>query len=262
MKPRCGTTILAIVFLMFLANSCTGEESQTSSPRPTFVPPPTYTPIPTVVEPGLAYGIPCKPPCWQNLIPGESTSQDVEREMERLRVSEWAYSVVGVVEGGRGDYHVRPSPFTIGGSIHVKIEEDTITRIMGNVLFDYHVGTLVEQLELGGPEGLYIVGGSGGCDSCEEWEPAPADNVPGTHGRYHPVHLLYPNKGMWFLMLVPLNGWGCICPEMEVVAFCYYDPVSMEEALKDNYLQELCGAQLSGVIEEDLTEWHGFGGGY
>jgi len=77
-----------------------------------------------------------------------------------------------------------------------------------------------------------------------------------------PVHLLYPNQGLWFLTLVPLSGLGCICPEMKVVSFCYYAPISMQEALDNNYLANLCTDVLTGITEEDLAEWHGFGGGY
>jgi len=78
----------------------------------------------------------------------------------------------------------------------------------------------------------------------------------------YPVHLLYPGQGLWFMVLVPESGIGCICPEMKVASFCYYTPVSLHEALQDNYLAELCTSSLNGVTEEDLVEWHGFGGGY
>ena len=66
----------------------------------------------------------------------------------------------------------------------------------------------------------------------------------------------------WFLALVPVSGMGCICPEMEVTAFCYYAPMSMQEALTEGLLAGLCASTLTDVTQEDLLEWHGFGGGY
>ena len=74
--------------------------------------------------------------------------------------------------------------------------------------------------------------------------------------------LLYPTQGLWFWLKTPYGGTGCICPEMKVIYFCYYAPVSMQEAMKDNYLANLCSPGLIDVAEEDLVEWHGFGGGY
>jgi len=260
MRPRSETIVFVIVVVIFLAISCTGGETATPfvtlSPSLTVRPPePTNTPIPTVVEPGLAHGIPCKPPCWQGLIPGESTAQEAEKAMEQLRVSGWADSIDGDVSWG---YHIYPSPFTTHGSIHVNMNDGIVAKINGSILFYYPVGTLIEQF--GGPEGLYLVSKGGTvCSSCEEWKPPEPPTAPVMSS---PVHLLYPNQGLWFLTLVPLSGLGCICPEMKVVSFCYYAPISMQEALDNNYLANLCTDVLTGITEEDLAEWHGFGGGY
>ena len=85
--------VLLVVFVVitFLFTSCVcreGSPPATHTSIPTDGPPATTcTPVPTVVELGSAYGIPCKPPCWQGLIPGESTSQEVERGMERMRLA-------------------------------------------------------------------------------------------------------------------------------------------------------------------------------
>jgi hypothetical protein len=73
--------------------------------------------------------------------------------------------------------------------------------------------------------------------------------------------LLYPNQGLVFSILVPWDGLGCVCPEMEVASFCYYPPSSLEEVLIDDYLAETCAGVQPG-IEENLMNWHGFGGGY
>ena len=260
MRPRSETIVSVIVVMIFLAISCTGGETATPfvtlSPSLTLGPPEsTNTSIPTVVEPGLAHGIPCRPPCWQGLTPSESTAQESAKAMEQLRAIGWANSIDGDVSWG---YHIYPSAFTTHGSIHVNMNDGIVAKINGTTLFYYTVGTLVEQF--GAPERIYLVSKGGiVCSSCEEWEPSEPPTAPVMSS---PVHLLYPNQGLWFLILVPLSGLGCICPEMKVVTFCYYAPVSMPEALNDNYLADLCAGTLIGVTEEDLVEWHGFGGGY
>ncbi len=251
MRSHYGTiTLVAVVIVIFLAVSCIGKEtvvpSATLSLPMTKPPDSTNTPIPTVVEPGLAYGIPCKPPCWQELTPGESTGQEAEEAMVRLRASGWADSITGDSLWG---YQIYPSPFTIHGSIYVNVNnDDTVVEIGGTTLFYYPVRTLIEQF--GGPEGLYIVSkGSTGCSSCEGWEPPEPPDMPVMSV---PAHLLYPRQGLRFSILIPLSGLGCICPEMKVVGFRYYAPTSMREAL----------AEFDQVTEEDLVEWHGFEGGY
>jgi len=252
---RCKMSVTILV--MFLTTSCTGGEIVTLratllSPPTTRPPEPTNTPIPTVIEPGLAYGIPCKPPCWQGLIPGESTAQEAKRAIEQLRTSGWANRVGGSSEG----YFVEPSPFTTHGSIYVAIEGDIVTEIGGTTLFYYPVGTLVEQF--GGPEGIYVGSSAKVCSSCKEWEPP---DPPNASVMSIPGHLLYPSQGLWFEMLVPLSGLGCICPEMKVTAFHYSPVMSMPGMLNREY-PTVRTDMPSGITEEDMVEWHGFGGGY
>jgi hypothetical protein len=252
---RVQKRILASLMIVALVTtSCAALRGGMQTPVPFLSSELTYPPVPTVVEPGLAYGIPCWPPCWQNLTPGKSTTQDADREMARLRASGWAYSVEGDYRG----YTIRPSPDSIHGTIFIKMKEGVVDRIMGNVLFDLPIGILIRRI--GEPEALYVMGG-GKCNSCEEGSYGngnlTASELEG-HGWHNPVHLLYPTQGMWFLMLS--DRGGCICPEMKVVAFCYYTPLTVEEALE--HLEDLCGAGLYNVRQERLIKWHGFGGGY
>ncbi len=255
MRVKTRVSVIVVILIVCLATSCmSGREEVVVIPSL-----PTNTPIPTVVEPGLAYGIPCKPPCWRGLIPGQSTRWDAAQAVEQLQAEGWADHVVDGSSIG-GGYSISPSPLTSQGTIHITIEDDIVTRIRCSspLLFYYPVGTLIEQSGI--PEGLYLVSkGSARCSSCEGWEPPEPPTAP---VRSFPVHLLYPSQGLWFLMLVPMSGGGCICPEMKVTAFCYYPPVSMQEALSNNYLAGLCTSVLDEITGEDLDEWHGFGGGY
>ena len=77
--------------------------------------------------------------------------------------------------------------------------------------------------------------------------------------RWLPLDL---NQGLAFLILVPGSGLGLICPEMKVTVFCYYAPLSMEAALADDYLANLCSIVPKSSAPVDLVEWQGFGPGY
>lgn len=252
---RYAHYLIMLVALMVV--SCTNRDTNlgaidTTTPEEvTSAPQMTDTPIPTVVEPGLAYGIPCKPPCWRGLIPGKSTGEEVAQAIEQLRAEGWADRITGNATVG---YSVSPSPFTSDGTIHVFIEDNVVTGIHGSSMlsFYYSVGDLVELL--GDPELLYLVAkGSTCCRSCEQWSP-PSDS------RNVPVHILYPSKGLWFLMLVPLdNGLGCICPEMQVTTFIYHAPYTIKEILEGEH-PLVVETALKYATEQDIIEWHGFGG--
>ena len=235
-------TVLATLLLPVVA--C----QPVSTPTPSI-----YAPVPTVVEPGLAYGEPCSPPCWQGLTPGKSTSTDIAKVIKELQVSGWTVSDWGNPEAGFTAY---PSPATIRGAISVYAENSVVSYTFGSLLFDYTVSELVHQI--GEPENLYPIYRvkQSPKASCAE------QNVERT-AFDAPMIILYPSRGMIFTTSAPITALGLICPEMEIMGFCYYTPLPIQEALKDDYVAKLCGFDgLKGVTEEDLIKWHGFGSGY
>ncbi len=238
--------ILGIPFLFLLLSI--------AACRPINTPPPRmYAPVPTVVESGLAYGKPCSPPCWQGLTPGKSTSADAAKVIRKLQTSGWASSIRGSFDNGFTAY---PSPSTINGAISVYVENSVVSYTFGNLLFDYTVGELVNRV--GEPENLYSIyrlkqSPNTTCAQ-QDFEPAASSA---------PMVILYPSRGMIFTTSEPITALGLICPEMEIQAFCYYTPLPIQEALKDDYVARLCGFDgLKGVTKEDLIEWHGFGSIY
>lgn len=212
-----------------------------------------YQPVPTIVEPGLAYGQPCSPPCGQGLTPGKSTSADAAKAMEQIQASGWAKTIEGSPITGFAAY---PSPYTMQGTVGVYVENGVVSYTLGNLLFDYSVGEMVRHL--GEPESLYLVyrGGQPHKASCAEHDFKAAIHKGA-------VVILYPSQGMVFLTSVPYEALGLVCPEMKILAFCYYTPLPVQETLKGDYLADICGLEaLRGVTEKDLVKWHGFGAGY
>jgi hypothetical protein len=250
MKTKMIMVKLGVGLLVFVTACST---VQLPSPRPEEPEGVLYTPVPTVVEPGLAYGEPCQPPCWRGIVPGKTTKQEAAQAIDQLRSSGWA----SYIEEGPKGYAIQPLPGTPSGSIGLLFENDVVSDISGSVTFYYPVGTMIEQF--GEPEGLYVPKGNTSKGSCEEWEPPDPPLAP---VRSVPIYVTYPNQGLAFVVLVPESGLGLICPEMKVTAFCYYPPLSMQEALKDDYLASLCSIVPKNSETVDLAKWHGFGSGY
>ena len=203
--------VILILTLACMVNTTTWEIVSTSTPRPILPELPTNTPLPIVVEPGLAYGDPCTPPCWRDMTPGWTTSQEAAQAIERLEADGWATTILKASNG----YTILPLPVS-EGFISVLIEDDTVQEITGRTLFYYPVGDLIEQF--GNPEGVYLWEKGREC-SCKTWTP-PKDPLARMRG-YGAVDLLYPQQGLVFTIGVPSSGFGCICPEMSVDGFCY-----------------------------------------
>jgi hypothetical protein len=150
--------------------------------------------------------------------------------------------------GLRG-YNITPSTSPYVGTIGIRLENEVVNRISGQVAFDYSVEQMLEQF--GEPEWLYVVTGSPQTRTCSEWQPVAKGSLPSS-----PVDVYYPEQGLWFEMLVPENGFGLICPEMQITGFVYYSPRSISAALNDE------DVAITTANEQDLEKWHGFGGGY
>lgn len=278
-KDKMALVILMIAIVL-LGVSCTVAETlptatsiaqmpppitSTGTPLPTapFPSPtiPMVTPTPTVVEPGLAYGYPCVPPCWRGIIPGQSTGDDIKVAIDNLQQDGWASHVRGGIGAeimfprGVGGYSIQP------GNILVDIENDKAQSITGNIQFNHTIDELIEQF--GPPEKLYArLGGLYNCDSCQGWEPPPMYELGFDSLQ---TYLLYPNEGFVFAVHVegdiPGGFGGCICPRMRVARFCYFEPMPLSRFMDQR--SKLCWSGfLGGIFERDLDDWHGFGGGY
>ena len=122
----CGQFLRRSVVILAL---CLVGCQTTNTPTPGM-----YDLVPTVVEPGLAYGQPCSPPCWQGLTPGKSTSADVARAIDQVEVSGWAKSVVQFPSGG---FLAQPIMGSYAGAVTAAVDEGVVTYISGNPLFYY-----------------------------------------------------------------------------------------------------------------------------
>lgn len=132
--------------------------------------------------------------------------------------------------------------------ITIFMEDSLVTSISGQINFALKTQDLIDLL--GEPTFVYPIS-SGGCNSC---------SVKDSHGQSIdlPIHLIYPEQGAWFLALTGASRVGCICSDIDVVAFDFFPPMSIEETL--DYLNDQ--GKLLDVQKNDLYKWNGFGPGY
>ncbi len=266
MSPKRVAVFL--VALSILAYSCGNTEGPSPTPADTVwvepSPYPTVTPEPTILDNTL-YGIPCKPPCWNGLIPGQSTREETIQVLVQLVANGQAHHIK---ENGE-NLVVFPTGLTASGRVDLVVKAGVLHTIHSEIVFDYSLGDLVTVV--GPPEFVYPYKGGADsgvqCDPCAGWTPGSYDEY------YVPVYLVYPTQGLLYGMRVPNNGFGCLCPQMRVRYYCYYPPTTIQDMLgrleeisrgsgEALDVTDLCVIRLSGAEENGLGEWHGFGKGY
>ncbi len=255
-------TVLQLILILLLSVSChirnpvpgvTMTPQRTRIVVPTPIPELTPTPNPTIVDSSLAYGIPCKPPCWQNLIPGKTTREEAAQLLKGLLASGGAGHVLDIDESGAGLFVVLSESGKNLAS--VRCDDGIVKSILGDLEFDYTISELIEAF---GPPGQVSRNpphlDPGSCSVC----PKSGSIKQPFYDVYETV--VYPEQGLSFLIAVPTHLNGCLCPEMQVHSFCYYVPQSAEDGLNNG--RGVCyGATWAGA-GTDWIKWRGFGGGY
>jgi hypothetical protein len=196
---------------------------------------------PPPVDTSLLTGEPCEPPCWQGLVPGVSTEEEVD---EFVRTSE----LVDQTTLFRGDI-TRGTGQVVGVSVQWWSRADMagVPRQFGNdftleggvlqymtIFLDVEV-TLEDLLErYGAPEKFTA------------WH-------EGVEVSYVRVTLYYPNHG--FTGTLTISRYEPqLRPETEVLRVWYFQPAPLEEFLE---LSRDIGYPT--VSDEVLQDWHGYG---
>ncbi len=246
---------LVLVSVLGLASACWSQPGTLSTNTSVSITPsstlsvPTITPVPTVIDRGLAYGEPCKPPCWEGLLPGISTREDVSKTMGNLQqhgeISSFDCGQVGCTVS-------RSLDSAGGGTVIIKIENDVVEQIWGfRIGFSFTAEQLINLM--GEPTAVYSAYSNQDC-TCDYTDPNPMTHTS--------VHFLYPEQGAWFYSHPPLSQSGCICRNAKIIRFRYFAPMSVSDTLDFLGSQECCVPDLGEIRETDLVEWHGFGSGY
>ncbi len=196
---------------------------------------------------GLASGNPCKPPCWEGLVPGTSTEEEVQKTLARLQAEGQIVEFLCNAEGCR----VTGAPGVSAGDVSIDLQDGMLIAVWGAVEFDFTAEQLVDLM--GEPAMVF------------QWTAAytPVGAIPSCDERGGQrdivTHLFYPEHGAWFQVLVDGGDLGCVTRNAPVTSFQYFTPMSTSEAFQ--YLRREI-VSLSYVDESDLVPWHGFGWGY
>ena len=203
------------------------------------------------LDKSLLTGEPCSAPCWHNLVPGESTEDDVRRELGN---SPWVKP--GTVSSGGTEYAGVPGlafAWKDRGRKErlklvwnrIRLRDGKVSLVEINLDYDLTLGEVVSRY--GPPEGVY------------------ARLVGGKEVITYEVILDYPARGLEFSSYsFPDNlddirvrtGVGIVTEDLKVTAVYYYAPTSLESALRDVFLYppERVEAMLG-----DEQAWPGFG---
>lgn len=199
-----------------------------------------------VLDKSLLTNDPCAPPCWNDLVPGESTEEDVRQKLENSSwVKRGSVKAMATEESnGKPSVHItwhgRKHRYTPNRAI---LQDDRLVRL--EICIDYKL-TFEEVVEqFGPPEGIHT-------------------RVTIKDNTLYGVWLDYPSQGLTFARWVlnprgeifPAEERGILLPGFLVTEVNYYVPNSLEGALRDSFLLP------ADVVEQRLQDeqaWEGFG---
>ncbi len=184
-RPR--KVVMGVLAVGILLLGACGQESPTVDQTP-------------FVNRGLAYGEPCKPPCWEGLIPGTSTEKEVTETLARLQADgqiAWFRCTANkcVTEG---------VPGASAGSVDLGFQDRVLRSTSGRVYFDFSAQQLIDLI--GEPTAVF--------------QPTKADTSTEGHREAYttcgaklgqftiPTELLYPERGACFTLLVDIYSAG------------------------------------------------------
>lgn len=254
------TTLVALLCLLVLSNGCNLAPSGTptalsgdqTTPRPSLLPEPpsTYFPRPTGEEWAIEewrYDESCAPPCWNGIVPGVSSAEDVVRILDELQVE-------GEIQGYAklSDTHYRVE-LPSGDVVSIALPEGLVNGLNLSYRGRY-IPRLSQVIErFGEPEALGPSRGLSWTRDCprDEWDDRVYYTAPSTG-----VYLLYPSQGVTVRLRIPDGFVGRVCPQMQIATLIFYQPRSLEEALQE---ERSVAFSWSDWDQAELIPWPGYG---
>ena len=189
------------------------------------------------VDRSLLTGDPCEPPCWQGLVPGVSTVQEVEGV---LAGSEYVKqdSVERERWGGFSTiWWESTASWASGSGRNAAVMKGDMLQVL-MICLDYEL-VLEDIVERYGTlEKLWVT-----------WTSLGGVEVA--------VRLYYPHEGLIFaLVLQPSNGYHELEPGSRVTVVRYFAPTSLEGLIR---LGESIPFPPREYVETDLDDWSGYG---
>lgn len=196
------------------------------------------------LDSGLFSGKPCKAPCWQNLTPGQSTADHVDRFINNLSATEWP---------GRRSLFYPPNctakivsdkiGTVVDARVSFQIENDKLTFIESNPTNAPTLGEIVNSV--GPPEYFEAV------------------SVGGDAGISYFVEIYYPARGLGFIVAPNQEANGYVRPDTKVMTIEYFAPGNLLSYFTTRYScfvgQAKAIADAQREIADRVQLWSGFG---
>ncbi len=197
------------------------------------------------MDAGLFSGKPCKPPCWQNLTPGVSTTDDVERFLKNLDQKKWPGRIDDVDNSGC-------RWLRIADKLGIEV----------NTLFDLYLNN--GKLTFIGSRPPVVIRLKEIVDRFGTPEYFKAVLAVGPDGQYYILEVYYPSQGLAFLLNPNQDkDVGYIKPGMLVDYIEYFPPGDLLPYLMTKYScigdQEYISSYAQDIIGKYIQPWSGFG---
>lgn len=157
------------------------------------------------MDDGLLTDKPCKAPCWNGLIPGQATAQDIDEFITGVDTKKWAGSDTTVQKTGCTVIQIADKPgMTVRSLVRFYIVDGKLSYILSS---HDDMPTLEQIVEHLGPP-----------------EYTKALNVIGPDNEFYSLDIFYPKQGVAFKVSVSNKDLGFIKPKMKVSDIEYYEP--------------------------------------
>lgn len=226
-----GARVIFLAWLCLILGGGGCKSVTTATPTVQFTPLPTLPiPLPTIMDPGLLYGEPCDPPCWEGIIPGVSSEGNVIQVLEQLERDGRIKSYTKT-----RDTHYW-AQFPSGDTLNVGFVDGIVSILVlgyNRLSFDYRVKQVIDQF--GEPEayGGYSNFARDSCP-CDDWD----DSEVYTERSADVGYLLYPSQGVAVFVDIPNNYMGCVCPEMYASPLYYFSSVPWADIIQERVVVE------------------------
>jgi hypothetical protein len=196
------------------------------------------------LDSGLFSDKPCKAPCWQNLTPGQSTSDDVDRFLEGLSTRDWPGRLDKVADTGCRSIRLTDRAGTeVNAVADLYVEDGKLAFVSSNPF----LGPTLKQVinHFGSPNYFKAV------------------LYRGFDADYYVLEIYYPAQGVAFHVSVNEEDRGRIKSNMRVNTIEYFPPGNLISYLTARYscnMGQTFAIRLAQAEVKDLIQpWSGFG---
>jgi hypothetical protein len=188
---------------------------------------------------------PCKAPCWQKLIPGQSTNQDVEEFLTNLSATEWPGRRMHNYESGCVQIRVTDaiSSEEVRAALDFNIEADKLTFIQS----DHPEMPKLQEItdHFGKPEYIKAV------------------LAVGPDGSLYILEVYYPSKGVAFTLSPNQDDIDYIRPDMQIDAIQYFATGDLLSYFTVRYSCDIGQQSASKLAQDQISKyiqpWSGYG---